>query len=330
MPAFRVTVYVDRTDAAEFIEFCEAALELVAPAVTHYQTGSMKRPATVSDKARGLVRSWFRRPRDFHTDWALFKDADIEVAAGSSLEITCNHYINREISAAEQEIRRQRLRVLYEERGFKTFTAVSKIELTVGRNLSRHDPITLRDWLLARPLLAQTAFASGHCGWGLNDCKGVIDRDVKQKAFGGLAYAVTRHPGLDFSQVGGLDAINRYDRRTRDLVPHIVRVNWLTLVSDRALAAIGDPLEVIAELTRRPDVKTWGLDHGVMVQAGDAPGLGDINAGEDLPAYRHVASVLRAVRVPQITEKHYGFDDECARRWLEFFDTPQGISGARP
>jgi hypothetical protein len=58
-----------------------------------------------------------------------------------------------------------------------------------------------------------------------------------------------------------------------------------------------------------------------MIQAGPEPGLGDVNAGDRLPAYREVHRALTPVR----SSNHWALGNRAfwkdeTRRWMSRFD----------
>lgn len=68
---------------------------------------------------------------------------------------------------------------------------------------------------------------------------------------------------------------------------------------------------------------------GLVVRASDAPGIGDREAGDHLPAYRAVARVVRAARLEAVSGPGSGFPNDTSRAWLEAFDAPPGGAGWR-
>ena len=314
VPCMRVTLYLDTIQEAEFSEYCAAALAVLRPKLVSYQSGSMKRPAALSDKAEDIVPSWLRRPRPGQTYFAEFTGADGEGTSPATLRIVMNYNAPTELSPEESEVRRERRRVLYEERGTKLTSPVSEVTLTVPLDMELASPSLLSRWLLQRPLVTATAFASGHAGLGLNRDSLVADMALSDQIRGRLAYAVVRHPGLDWQKDNILDRILRYDRDSRDLVPQIKRVNWLTLLSSRTLKLLGERIAAAA------GVVTCPLSNGLLIQAGPEPALGDTSTGELPAAYCHVGHALRSVRLPSIAGAGGSFSDEQAERWLTAFD----------
>jgi hypothetical protein len=66
---------------------------------------------------------------------------------------------------------------------------------------------------------------------------------------------------------------------------HLKTVNWITIVGDELVARIHGRAAVRARAAQS-GVQVHETAHGIVLQAGDRPALGDINRGELLPAYR--------------------------------------------
>ena len=316
----RVTIYFDVTPPAEIVEYCDAAFALLRPTLTHYQAGSMKKPAAINSEAGGIVASWFRRPNERQGCFAWFTAGGPEGTASGTLRVVLTYRPPLDMSPTALETRRERMRVLYEERGFKTATAVGEITFTLPIEADAARPDALLAWMLARNLVNATPFASGHAGLGLNHDGLVADTALSARIEGQLAYAVTRHPGLDWQKNPILDQIMRYDAGSRDLLPRIKRVNWLTLVSDRTLTLTGGPDQAARALAAGSGVRVNRLAHGLLLQAGAEPALGDSNAGDMPAAYCYTGHLLRHVRLPVLKGEGRGFPDELAQRWLTAFD----------
>ena len=90
------------------------------------------------------------------------------------------------------------------------------------------------------------------------------------------------HPGIDIVRVpvdakaAGTDAVKG--------------IGWLTLLGKALVAQIG----TVETLRRKlgPDIDVIETRHGVIIQAGPNPMIGDVNRGETLPLYRRVYGVL--------------------------------------
>ena len=97
-------------------------------------------------------------------------------------------------------------------------------------------------------------------------------------------------------------------------------VSWLTLVGDRLLNKIGGRDGLREKFTS--DIKIHDLDHGVIIQAGPKPTLGDVKAGDDISYYRRVSRVLEPIRFAPEALRRSGVvgGRNKTRRWIARFD----------
>jgi len=118
-------------------------------------------------------------------------------------------------------------------------------------------------------------------------------------------------PGMRFNGIE-IDDASSVDYRNG-----IKGVNWLTLLSTEFIEKLGGKESLRAQLSEA--IVLHPMPWGVMIQAGPAPGIGDVNAGDRLPLYREVNRVLRPVRVVDVPSiGHLG--REKTDRWLRRFD----------
>lgn len=129
-----------------------------------------------------------------------------------------------------------------------------------------------RDRLKGRPLL------QGKAGFVFSEVNGE-ERNKKQRQ--ALA---NRFLGVDVAEVssGGLDAADG-----------LGSVNWLTAIGNEFVEQLGGR-RAFSSLGSETVVHELGT--GLLIQAGEAPSLGDVNAGDALPAYREVARFIMPVR----------------------------------
>lgn len=136
-----------------------------------------------------------------------------------------------------------------------------------------------------------------------------------------LGSLLLRHPGLDWYRAGtNRDFILRYDVERSDFVPLVKRANWLNLVSDVTLEYLAGREGVRRELSDDPEIAVRDLAHGVAIQAGAEPRLGDVARRDFLPAYRRVAKALRPMRAESYEGVGPPFGDEAANEWLNALD----------
>jgi hypothetical protein len=97
-------------------------------------------------------------------------------------------------------------------------------------------------------------------------------------------------------------------------------VNWLTLINSDLVARLGGKAMLRGDLS--PGITLHDLPAGLLIQAGDAPGLGDTHEEDRLPLYREVHRALTPIRNPS----HYMLGDrrllqDETRRWMGRFDS---------
>jgi hypothetical protein len=106
-------------------------------------------------------------------------------------------------------------------------------------------------------------------------------------------------------------------------VPRVKRADWLVLLSDRTLAALGGADSLKEALGRavpeRIDVATYPVAHGLAVRVGAAPE--PLNpAPNGVPAARRaLARILRPVRLPAI-DGPAGVPEDWVTDWLTVYD----------
>lgn len=133
------------------------------------------------------------------------------------------------------------------------------------------------------------------------------------KEMGPLA---TRFVGLD------LDYPNTIARRCRD---GIRTVNWLTAIDERRLARVGGAETVLR--VAGPTVAAMPYSRGTIFVAGDAPEVGDTDAGKSPAAYHQLGRVVAPIRC-DIPEKW--FDAPPGYEAPPGFTSKSGWSDAEP
>lgn len=174
------------------------------------------------------------------------------------------------------------------------------------------DPIAWRDRVLA--LCEALPVKSGVAGFVIEQV-GLVPRDLSA-----LFGAAMRHPGADLD--------NDWNGALAE--PNAIKgVNWLTIVGLDGVRELGGLDAMRAQLDA--SVTVHETKHAVVLQAGPAPSLGDINRGDDLPAYRaayRVVAPLHAAMIASATAFAMGRDDDAERTeaWLRRFE-PRGAPG---
>ncbi|BEP63768.1 hypothetical protein GmRootV213_43220 [Variovorax sp. V213] len=163
---------------------------------------------------------------------------------------------------------------------------------------------------LAQDALADFPLSSGYAGYSLlwDDLDPLVDREVLQWS----VPLMLRYPGLGYG-----DAM----RMSNGVQHGVAAVNWLTFLGVEAAAALGG----LATLERSAPVGVSALalgKAGVILRAGDAPQIGDVNRQETVPIYGAVGKLIAHVVAPdealdQIFIKD--MSEEAAHDWLRRF-----------
>jgi hypothetical protein len=103
-------------------------------------------------------------------------------------------------------------------------------------------------------------------------------------------------------------------------------INWLTFVGDTIAEKMQGRDGV--KIALPPDIPVTDLDHGLMIQAGSWPILGDVNQEEKITDYYRVGNALKplAIKLPIVNEYHNLLSytnriggSENSMRWLKRF-----------
>ena len=149
------------------------------------------------------------------------------------------------------------------------------------------------------------------CGFGL-ETSPYYRREAQTLA---LADSM-RHPGVDVH----MDHIERGTVK----MGAVRTVNWLTYVDAALAEEAGGAAAIGSRLT--DDVRQISAPNGILLQAGERPGIGDINRGDRLPAYRAAHEALRPL-VEKSLRQFGGFnligdDGSATERWYRRFEVP--------
>lgn len=151
---------------------------------------------------------------------------------------------------------------------------------------------------------------NGYCGYSF--IWNQADKSLEKQVCDWSAPLLLRHPGFGFGNAVKIS--NAADRG-------VVVVSWLTFLGSRITAYLGgkDALESKCP----PEISVYPLGkEGVLLRAGIAPELGDVNRQELLPAYRAVGRLVAPCRT---TDEAFddvqvlGMSEEVAYDWLRRF-----------
>jgi hypothetical protein len=151
----------------------------------------------------------------------------------------------------------------------------------------------------------------GTAGFALNFASG-MSQNTKY-----ALHLMKRFPGFDY--VDGID----FSAQTGNVENRIKCVNWLTIINDEILGELGgiEPMRTALE----PACKIHEYEGGVVIQAGEAPQLGDTYRN-DIPAvYRTVARYTKPVRFEAYRSRLFRVPENLDKKeetlaWIRRFD----------
>ncbi|AKF86418.1 hypothetical protein MFUL124B02_26435 [Myxococcus fulvus 124B02] len=152
---------------------------------------------------------------------------------------------------------------------------------------------------------------------GVGGYVGTWNEWVKSTAFWSLFRSSQRYLGLD---------IQDPDAMSWCVGEGLPGSNWLTLVGDGLAGKLALDLAALKARAWTSDVHVHTLKGTTLIQAGEAPTLGDVNALEYPSAYAEVARVLEPHFVKKPTEFWGGFQEEQKTgAWLRRFVFPEDL-----
>jgi hypothetical protein len=160
---------------------------------------------------------------------------------------------------------------------------------------------------MAQDALADFPLASGYCGYSL-----LWDRDVDAKVCEWAAPLLRRHPGLGYGKPIAITNASQMG---------LAVVSWLTLLGPDLTAALGGRDALARSAPAEVSVLPLGKD-GVILRAGAAPALGDVNRQDFLPAYQAVGRLVAPVVAPDEALDEVAVDgmkSEHRHEWLRRF-----------
>ncbi len=319
-PCLELVIYLDTALDERILEFFDRSMSALGPQITSYVAEAMKRPAPFDEKAKTLMPTWVRRPRLGKSYYAEFSEADLK-GGTSAASIKVVLIARPTMSHDQQEAYRASMKQFYEGAGSIFGPPVTSLRVTIPLDHPLADPSRFLEWALGLAVARDERFVSGHAGLALNHDEAVSDSALRNAMEGRLAALCLRHPGLDWDNTGSVQtSLLLWDRALSDFLPRIKRVNWLTLVSDRALVRLGGRDRLASSLARDPAIVMHAVSEGVCVQAGPAPQLGDVARHDFLATYRRVAAALRPIRLDKHSGMGLGFSDDEAMTWLDGLD----------
>lgn len=266
-----------------FERFMRAFTDRYGAQLTFYRTGDMKRFRKFEQRALEGPSHWF-------SDQSLLatKLLGFQAHAGDKQQDICPPAIDFSLMG------------LWEP---PSFVCRVSLPVEVGEK-----PVELV--ALVESALADFPLQSGYCGYSLlwNRTDHSLERDVCKWA----KPLLLRHPGLNHGNV---------TMASNPAHDGVVVVSWLTFLGKAITTDLGGRERL--QQARPPEVSLLPLDAGgCILRAGAAPALGDVNAGDRLPAYHAVGKLVAPRRASDEALRDFvvkGMDEDRAHDWIRRF-----------
>lgn len=310
----------DTGDGSTLLAFYENLLTQMADVFLYCQKNNRIMP--FQGKTRSSVPTWLAHP-DLNPQF-FFKLMDEEhQAAAASLTMHIKQRHEALLSPARRQLRRENTLGLYGRGGTNILPIVSSLRLTLPVEHPLAQPTHFKPWLLAQALLQRLPFLYAYAGYGLNVYHWSASPPVVAEAWRTARVLAMRHCGLDLPATIASNAL-RFDHHFFDrhdfFIPLAKRASWLNFFGSLQCAALGGEAAVAARCADQPSLTLTQLEHGLLVQAGEAPALGDLGRHEFLPAYRAVAQLMRPLRPTHFDGFGRAFEVDAQAEWLDGLD----------
>jgi TseV toxin immunity protein TsiV len=159
---------------------------------------------------------------------------------------------------------------------------------------------------LARNSLAEFPLLSGYAGYSF--FWDALDPDMNEEATSRIGPWLKRYPGFSHGDAAELPEL---------ALEGIVGINWLTLLGSEYVDRLGCERNISQSLG--PEIKLHSLGHGMIIQAGERPEIGDLNRKQTLPLYHKVGKFLNPIKASGEEAWVEGLDPDEMEEWFDRF-----------
>lgn len=290
-PVFIVDLYTDKlfsTIPEQVLACYEMFLRLCPPErIKHYATETMDQHKETSSRTFTMLPSWLKKgaaPRKY---------IYLELLSGDNREAVPDF----------------RFLVAGYEPGSIGHSArfASLLRICVPAAWGGGHASEMRDMVIH--LAGLIPYTAGHAGFAMD-----WSRYFEQKACPHAYQKGMRHLGFDVPGESNDCLVVGHDS--------MKTVNWLTLLGQPLLSKLGGVDQIRARASNRIKLRPTG--GGLMLEAGDAPEVGDVNRGDPLPAYAEVYKLVEPVAEVGIQRSKAmtflpGDEHQNTLRWLRRF-----------
>ena len=320
-PSLRLELFVQRAEGAEVLDFYRHAREALGDALTHVSTGGNWKKITA--KTDPMVTTWCEHP----VPWP--KKIYSCLMQGAAEGVTPANLL---IDFAMRPYEAPTARMLEQWRNPDFYPGLRHSCLSVALPVDHPlaEPERFTAWVMELQALKACHHVWGTAGYSIDRAWNISSRDLAHKAGGRVAALLARHPGLDLQRMWtSVRAYATFDREYLEFLqkaeskPYLKRANWLNFLTEGQVTFLGGVDKLCEMFAPWPTIRLQELAHGLMIQAGEAPVLGDMSTGNIPSEYATVAKAVARIRVPEIKPLSMGSDwfyDEGAEQWLNILE----------
>jgi hypothetical protein len=322
-PALRFELAIASAQGPEVLDFYRKSRAALGDRLQFVDTGAgaWKKITARTDP---MVEAWCNKPAPYPKTcyFCAMQGADKGVTAAS---------LNIDFVARPPHEPTPALLARWRNPDFHPNLRYSNLSVSFPPEQAADAPERFVEWLVSLAAL-RGPFISGTAGYGIDlpvnpptSAAGMAARDR-------AAALLLRYPGLDMAirwlSLGA--SLLQRDLEYMDFMqaavprPYLKRVNWLNLLNAGQVALLGGKQALRQQLAAYPSIRIIDLPHGLLIQAGPAPQLGDVTRKHYPLEYSAVARAIRKVRLPEIHPASLGetFNDAGAASWLNAFEAP--------
>lgn len=275
--------------AAGLIASFDAVMDVIEPHATMYATATMRRKARYKPKVRSLFRDWFAGEQ-YPSEWY-----SLEVSSGRELESVGPWGLEFAVQPSVLGHRSSPFP------GARPKPEAGHFHFSLPLESLPPGQAFLE---LVTKVAETLPFRSGHAGLGMLYVDGYSLPNRNQTMY---AWS-RRYRGLDYRSLVTTSI---------EMGEKVKSANWLTMLDTDFIDQLGGQAALRAALGSEVGVRDVG--HGVIIQAGPQPLLGDVNRLEPMTAYERVNDAIKPIRVPLILP-FPGYDKTNIVEWLTRFD----------
>ena len=319
-PSLRLELFIQWAEGAEVLGFYRHAREALGDALTHVDTGSGNWKK-ITAKTDPMITTWCEHPVPWPKKiyFCKFQGAAEGVTpACLNIDFVMRPYEEPTVEMLEQ----------WSGPNFYPDLRHSRLTIALPMDNPLSEPERFIAWIMELQALKVCRHVWGTAGYSIDrawDCDG-LDSEAGDR----VAALLARYPGLDLPELWtNVGIFTKCDREYLECLqkaegkPYLKRANWLNFLTEGQVTFLGGVDKLREALAPWPTIRLQELTHGLMIQAVDAPALGDMSVGHIPSEYAAVAKAVARIRVPEIDPNTMGsewFDNEGGEQWLNILE----------